>query len=933
MQLLSASESYLLGRRFRRLLHWAGWAAGLGLIGLGLWSIALDYRSTRRLAHDNSQQLTESLRHLSEQTLEQASLSLSSLGQELMPTRGPHTPPDARALQALLEGAIRFDSVSQLLFVRRDDELVAADRNQHLPPEALQPLRQLPAPEVAGPLQLLAPIRLGDQDELLPVLMRLSSGASGPEWLLGALIPLAALRPPAPPQDSDAQAPLNLLEQAVYLPDGQVLMRTGGFMPGAGRMAPESALLARLAHEQPAGEFMTSIGQGLDLSGTFRRSGRYPLLVASLQAETQVLAPWRQRSATKGVMLALALLALGLGTRALQRMLQVLATSETVYRRLFEDVADGVLVLDPAGRVLALNPAALRLTGRQQGEEVVGHALSEFFPHPIDPATGQPSALPRQRMQRALAGEHLRFEYSFDAPQTQQRVDCEMRLSAFTLDGAPQLLCLVRDLSEERRFNRQQDYLANHDPLTGLPNRHSLLRQLDERIERQPGHRFELVFVNLARFKEINEAFGHRAADMVLEITSRRLERQLLAHGWSLARAGGTDFVAVPPAPHDAANDAARDTSQDTAHDAAFNAAFDPAMKSKPDPTPVLPTEAVCELMVRVSREPITLGDTAVELHLKLGSAAYPADAPDAGQLLRCADVAAARARTVVGSQVRYSRSFEHAPGHDLKMRSELSAAIRGGQLQLAWQPKLWLESRELEGVEALLRWHHPRLGWIPPSEFIPLAESTELIYPLTRWVISAALDQMARWQARDQALKVAVNISANNLQDPDFTDHIKTLLVQKKVAAQWLELEVTESALAVNPDLVLRRLQELRAAGMALALDDFGTGFSSLSYVSQFPFTSIKIDRSFVSALLRSPRDRHVAESTIALGRKLGLRTVAEGVEDDATAAALMALDCDVGQGYLFAKPLMAPAFEHWRHAHQSKLLAARHQAAGQHR
>lgn len=902
MQLLSASESYLLGRRFRRLLHWAGLAMGLSLVGLGLWSVTLDYRSTRRLAQDNSQQLTENLRHLSEQTLEQSALSLSSLGSELVPAKGTRPPPEARTLHTLLEGAIRFDSVSQLLFVRRGDQLLAVDRHQRLAPEALQRLRQLPPPEVAGLLQLLAPIRLdGQQGELLPMLMRLSSAESDQEWLLGALIPLAALRPPAPQQDSETPAPLSRLEQAIYLPDGQVLMHTGEPTPGTGRMAPESALLARLAREQPRGEFKTSLGQGRDLSGTFRRSGRYPLLVASLQAEAQVLAPWRQRSATKGVMLALALLALGLGTRTLQRMLQVLANSESVYRRLFEDVADGVLVLDTTGRVLALNAAALRLTGRNQSEEVVGHALSEFFPHPIDPGTGQPSALPRQRMQRALAGEHLRFEYSFDAPRTQQRVDCEMRLSSFTLEGAPQLLCLVRDLSEERRFNRQQDYLANHDPLTGLPNRHSLLRRLDERIERQPGHRFELVFVNLARFKEINEAFGHRAADMVLEITARRLERQLLAHGWSLARAGGTDFVAVPPAPNETA--------------------------------PGLSTEAVCELMVRVSREPITLGDTAVELHLKLGSAEYPADAPDAGQLLRCADVAAARARTVVGSQVRYSRSFEHAPGHDLKMRSELSAALRGGQLQLAWQPKLWLESRELEGVEALLRWHHPRLGWIPPSEFIPLAESTELIYPLTRWVISAALDQMARWQAQGQPLKAAVNISANNLQDPDFTDHIKGLLAQKNVPAQWLELEVTESALAVNPDLVLRRLQELRAAGMPLALDDFGTGFSSLSYVSQFPFTSIKIDRSFVSALLRSPRDRHVAESTIALGRKLGLRTVAEGVEDEATAAALMALDCDVVQGYLFAKPLMAPAFEHWRHAHQGKLQAARQQAAGQHR
>jgi len=191
----------------------------------------------------------------------------------------------------------------------------------------------------------------------------------------------------------------------------------------------------------------------------------------------------------------------------------------------------------------------------------------------------------------------------------------------------------------------------------------------------------------------------------------------------------------------------------------------------------------------------------------------------------------------------------------------------------------------------------------------------------------------MARWQASDRALKVALNISLHNLQDPDFTDHIKALLTQKNVAARWLELELTESALTIHPDRVLRRLQALRAAGIALALDDFGAGFSSLSYVSQFPFSTIKIDRSFVGALLRSPRDRHVAESTIALGRKLGLRIVAEGLEDDVTASALMALDCDVGQGHLFARPLMGPAFEHWRHTHESKLLAAQRQAAGHHR
>jgi EAL domain-containing protein (putative c-di-GMP-specific phosphodiesterase class I) len=218
----------------------------------------------------------------------------------------------------------------------------------------------------------------------------------------------------------------------------------------------------------------------------------------------------------------------------------------------------------------------------------------------------------------------------------------------------------------------------------------------------------------------------------------------------------------------------------------------------------------------------------------------------------------------------------------------------------------------------------------VPPSEFIALAESTELIYPLTRWVIGAALAQMARWQAMGQPLKGGGEHQRQQPAGPRLQRAREGPAAAARVEARWLELELTESALALNPELVLRRLQDLRTAGLTLALDDFGTGFSSLSYVSQFPFTTIKIDRSFVSALLRSPRDRHVAESTVALGRKLGLRTVAEGIEDDATAAALMALECDVGQGYLFARPLLGQAFEHWRRSHQAMLQAAQQQALG---
>lgn len=891
MQVLTASESHLLGRRFARGLAWAAFLLGLGFVGLTAFSVVQDLHGSRRVARDSSRHMSETLRQLSDQVLEQASYSLNGLSEAVAPARTDEAP-GQRQVEALLKTVIRYDTGSEYLFVRRTRDLTVVGSQGRLAHEADALVQQLLPPEIAGQLELRAPISLdGGRSHLLPVLMALAGYQNEGPVLIGALIPVASLLPSGLAADNGGNE-----VYAIYLPSGVVLSRSADGPRQLGAMAPESAALARLARESLAGPLGGTLENGQDFSGTFRRSDRYPVVVACLLADRLYLQPWAQRSSTKMGLLALALLALVFGLRTLRRMLRSLARSESVYRRLFEDVGDGVIVHTADARIVALNTAALKFTGLARTADAIGRSLHDFLPPPRDPATGQPSQLPQFRMARALAGEHLRYEYSFDSPVNRQHFDCDVRLSAVTLDGAPQLMCLIRDLTEERRQGRQQEYLANHDPLTGLPNRHSLLRMLDERIEKAPEQAFELVFVNLARFKEVNEAFGHRAADMVLETTARRIERQLGLHGWTLARAGGTDFVAVPP------------------------------LTPTDDP---LSMEALCEIIMRVAREPITMGETSVELHVKLGLADYPGDALDAGQLLRCADMAAARARTVVGAQVRYSKSFENAPGHDLKMRAELSAAIRDNQLQLAWQPKLWLESREIEGVEALLRWHHPRLGWVSPGEFIPLAESTELIYPLTRWVLGAALDQMALWLAAGQPLKVAVNISANNLQDPDFIDHVKDLLQRKQVPAQLLELEVTETALAANPEVVLRRLQDLRATGVSLALDDFGTGYSSLSYVSQFPFTTIKIDRGFVSALLRSPRDRHVAESTIALGRKLGLRTVAEGVEDDATASALLALECDIGQGYLFARPLMGQAFDYWRSLHETKLAEARRQAS----
>ncbi len=331
--------------------------------------------------------------------------------------------------------------------------------------------------------------------------------------------------------------------------------------------------------------------------------------------------------------------------------------------------------------------------------------------------------------------------------------------------------------------------------------------------------------------------------------------------------------------------------------------------------------EVVRKLVFDVLGEPVQIASAQVQFHARLGITCYPADALDASQLLRCAELAVSLAKSRTNHWACYDREYDLTPGHDLKIRTDLATAIREQQLSLYYQPKVWLKDGRLAGAEALLRWRHPTEGWIPPVEFIPLAESTELIHALTRWVLGEALDQIQRWQQAGTPVTLAVNISVNNLQDPDFNTHVVDLLVRKGVDPALLDLEVTEGALAHNPEIVLRRLHELRDMGIGLSLDDFGTGFSGLSYVSQFPFSSIKIDRSFVSSLIGSERDRKVAQSAISLGHDLQLKTIAEGVEDEATVKELLALHCDIGQGYLFGKPMPVNEFDRWLVAHAARM------------
>lgn len=871
MKVLSKSESLVVRTRFSQALLTGLVVAGLVITLITVLSIVHDRRESEAVARQNDLNINVAVHVQAELIFDQAYYSVKAAAQDLAETRDP-----AKTLQSL-RVAMRYDPVSRFLFVKSGDQLLTVDREGKPTREVNALLGKVPT-VTSGMTPVLLPT-LTDEPTGTQYLTLLISSEPGkqPPLTFGSLVPVTKFNEYALGAGQRITS-----GEGLFLLDGTVIVRssTGSAARRAplGRKTAAGETVAQLAATQYNGDFTSKGLSGQDLTGTFSRSRRYPFIAASAQSTDLYLAPWRERSYGKAAALLLALAAMALGAGILSRANASLATSERLYRRLFDDVDEMIAVFHPDGKVVSLNASAMARLGFKRPEEAIGQNVMTL----LRPSDGEAAA--RARLDRVLQGEHLRYEVTLGLAGGDQQVDCVMSVSTFTLNRERLLMAVAREITQEKRHLRQQEYLANHDPLTGLPNRHNLLRVLDCQIEDQAKTPIHLVLINLARFREINEGFGPRTGDAVLEISTQRLSRALAAQGWTLTRLGGADFVAY---------------------------AIDVQ-------APEL--ELVRQLIFQVLQEPVHMEGTEVQLHARLGFSRYPDDALDASQLLRCAELAATHARAGMTNWASYDRNLDKSPGHDLKIRTDLANAIRDDQLQLYFQPKVWLHDGSLAGAEALLRWKHPSLGWIPPVEFIPLAESTELIHALTRWVLGKSLDQIQQWQRTGRAISVAVNISANNLQDPDFNAYVMDLLRRKDVDPALLDLEVTEGALVQNPEIVLRRLEELRQIGMGLSIDDFGTGFSSLSYVSQFPFTSIKIDRSFVASLLSSEKDREVALVAISLGKKLQLKTIAEGVEDEATARELRKLDCDIGQGYLYGKPMPIDDFNAWVERHEAE-------------
>ena len=424
----------------------------------------------------------------------------------------------------------------------------------------------------------------------------------------------------------------------------------------------------------------------------------------------------------------------------------------------------------------------------------------------------------------------------------------------------------------------EREHDALHDQLTGLPNRLLFLDRLERAAATATADRMTAVLlVDLDRFHDINATFGHRTGDELLAHVGTRLRDEVPSTS-TVARLGADEFAVLLCEVADA----------DHAHQTAAH-------------------------LLTVLERPHDVGVAPLVVEASVGISFAPTHGSGAVELLRRADVAVYAAKASASGIEAYTPGIDRHSRARLQMVAELRTAIERGELEVHYQPKAELSTGRVSSAEALARWVHPERGFVPPSEFIVVAEHTGLIRPLTRWMLRSVASQLARWRREGLNLEVAVNLSARSLFDTNLPGDIAALLGEFHLPPQALRLEITESSLISDPELAGNILHDLSRLGVGLSVDDFGTGYSSLSHLIRLPVDEIKIDRAFVSGIVDRGQELAVVQATIDMGKRLGKQLTAEGIEDQQTWDVLRELGCDLAQGYFLSKPMPAAAFKRW--------------------
>lgn len=535
----------------------------------------------------------------------------------------------------------------------------------------------------------------------------------------------------------------------------------------------------------------------------------------------------------------------------------------------FDSTLEGVLVTDRNGLIVHVNRAFMRITGYQQ-DEVIGQRPSKF-------KSGRHGAAFYQQIYTTLteqgewSGEIWNRRKSGEIyPQWQTiRAICDDsgELSHY--------VAVFSDISAIKHSEQELAFLAHHDPLTGLPNRLLFNDRAEQAIAAAQANKrgCTLLLLDLDHFQSINDGLGHTIGDQLLKLVGERL-REVLGTSVTLARLGGDEFGVLA------------ENCQQIGH-----------------------AGKLAQTIIERLREPFLCDDHRLFISASIGISLFPSDALSAEQLLRNADSALFKAKNNGRAcYALYTEELTAHAQHRVETAGELRRALEQQELRVFFQPVHDLFSSQMVGVEALVRWHHPERGLVPPGEFIPIAERTGLIAEIDAWVLRQACRQMVQWQAQGKHLEfVAVNISSRLFGQHELFREVADVLHDTGLDPALLELEVTESAVMEDPEVALEQLHRLRELGLNLAIDDFGTGYSSLLRLKRMPVQKLKIDQGFVAGLPCDEDDVAIVRVIIALARSMGMKVHAEGIEQAEQARFLLEQQCQLGQGYWFGRPVPA--------------------------
>lgn len=554
---------------------------------------------------------------------------------------------------------------------------------------------------------------------------------------------------------------------------------------------------------------------------------------------------------------------------SLQRPLHRLEVQHLRERLILSAAPDGVLWVDNSGKILLANPAMQALSGYTP-EELVGQKVDIFLPEHL----------------RARHAVSMRAHFMAPHPRAMglmnlslmrrdgELLPVDISLGHWEDEGTPYAIAYIRDLTERKQFENSLKHQATHDELTGLPNRWLFRLQLDQSLARaaRSGLHVAVLFIDLDYFKTINDSFGHSAGDSLLVQAGARMRSVLREHD-TLARMGGDEFAVLL------------------------------ADLTSPDEAIGVANKLLASLKLAYF-----LKGQDVYSSASVGLAFYPDDAPTGEALLRYADMAMYQAKTNGrGAFAFYSKDMDQVAHDNVQLHTRLKEAMECNGLQLYYQPQIDVETGDIVGAEALLRWFDPVLGQVSPARFIPVAEATGLILPLSEWVLETACQQIAAWTLAGTPLRVAVNFSAQQFRQRDLPEQVRQVLQRTGALAQWLDIEITESMAMTHPEQAREQLEALVAMGCRVALDDFGTGYSSLAYLKALPIHKLKIDKSFMDGIPDDASDVAISRAIIALAKSLGMTLIAEGVETDAQLAFLRQYGCETYQGWLFSKAMDA--------------------------